>query len=40
VPVPLVLKVLPRVPMQELRAIAKGSGRQPVVHAARKLISG
>jgi hypothetical protein len=37
-PVPLVLKLLPRVPMQELRAIAKGQGRAPIVQAARKLV--
>lgn len=37
-PVPLVLKMLPRVPMQELRAIAKGQGRAPIVQAARKLV--
>jgi hypothetical protein len=38
-PVPLVLKLLPRLPMQEIRAIAKGTGRQPIVQAARKLIN-
>lgn len=37
-PVPLVLKMLPRVPMQELRVIAKGQGRAPIVQAARKLV--
>ncbi|HEX8440633.1 hypothetical protein [Archangium sp.] len=37
-PVPLVLKLLPRVPMQELRVIAKGQGRAPIVQAARKLV--
>jgi hypothetical protein len=39
-PVPLVLKLLPRVPLQELRAIAKGTGRQAIVQAARKMING
>ena len=39
-PVPLVLKLLPRVPPQELRAIAKGVGRAPIVQAARKLLNG
>lgn len=39
-PVPLVLKLLPRVPSQELRAIAKGVGRAPIVQAARKLLTG
>ncbi|AKJ06003.1 Hypothetical protein AA314_07629 [Archangium gephyra] len=37
-PVPLVLKLLPRVPMQELRTLAKGQGRAPIVQAARKLV--
>jgi hypothetical protein len=37
-PVPLVLKLLPRVPMQELRVLAKGQGRAPIVQAARKLV--
>ena len=39
-PVPLVLKVLPRVPVQELRAIVKGNGRVPIIQAARKLLNG
>ncbi len=38
-PVPLVLKLLPRLPHQELRAIAKGTGRAAIVQAARKLIN-
>jgi hypothetical protein len=38
-PVPLVLKLLPRLPSQELRAIAKGTGRAAIVQAARKLIN-
>ncbi|HEX8822078.1 MAG TPA: hypothetical protein VF794_19280 [Archangium sp.] len=37
-PVPLVLKLLPRVPLQEVRVIAKGQGRAPIVQAARKLV--
>jgi hypothetical protein len=39
-PVPLVLKLLPRVPMAELRALAKGTGRPAIVQAARKLVLG
>lgn len=39
-PVPMVLKLLPRVPMQELKAIAKGGARMPIVQAARKLLAG
>lgn len=38
-PVPLVVRLLPRVPLQELRVIAKGTGRAPIVQAARKLIN-
>ncbi len=38
-PVPLVLRILPRVPLQEIRAIAKGNGRAPIVQAARKLLN-
>jgi hypothetical protein len=37
-PVPLVLKLLPRVPVSELKVIAKGQGRAPIVQAARKLV--
>lgn len=37
-PVPLVLKLLPRVPVQELKVIARGQGRAPIVQAARKLV--
>jgi hypothetical protein len=37
-PVPLVLKLLPRVPLQEIRVIAKGQGRAPIVQAARKIV--
>ena len=36
--VPLVLKLLNRVPLQELRALAKGAARQPIVAAARKIL--
>ena len=37
-PVPLVLKLLPRVPLAEIRVIAKGQGRAPIVQAARKIV--
>ncbi|HEY0094188.1 MAG TPA: hypothetical protein VGB96_07685 [Archangium sp.] len=37
-PVPLVLKLLPRIPIQEIRVIAKGQGRAPIVQAARKIV--
>lgn len=39
-PVPLVLKVLPKVPPADLRALAKGGARAPIVQAARKLVHG
>jgi len=38
-PVPLVLRILPRVPLQDIRAIAKGTGRAPIVQAARKILA-
>ncbi len=37
-PVPLVLKLLPRIPIQEIRVLAKGQGRAPIVQAARKIV--
>lgn len=39
-PLPLALKMLDRVPMTDLRAIAKGGAREQVVHAARKKVVG
>jgi hypothetical protein len=39
-PLPLAIKLLGRIPSQEVRAIAKGGARQPLVNAARKLING
>jgi hypothetical protein len=39
-PLPLALKLLDRVPMTDLRAIAKGGAREQVVHAARKKVVG
>jgi len=38
-PIPLVLRILPRVPIQDLRALARGGGRMPIVQAARKLLA-
>ena len=37
-PMAIALRLLPRVPLNDLRAIAKGAGRQQVVLAARKLL--
>jgi hypothetical protein len=37
-PMPVALRLLPRVPDREIRAIAKGAARQPIVDAARKLL--
>jgi hypothetical protein len=31
-------QLLPRVPLAEVRVIAKGQGRAPIVQAARKLV--
>jgi hypothetical protein len=39
-PVPIALKLLERVPMSELRAIAKGGARDQIVHAARRKVAG
>jgi hypothetical protein len=39
-PMPLALRMLDRVPMTELKAIAKGGAREPLVHAARKKLAG
>jgi hypothetical protein len=39
-PLPIALKLLERVPMSELRAIAKGGARDQLVHAARRKVSG
>jgi hypothetical protein len=37
-PMPVALRLLPRVPDREIRVIAKGAARQPIVDAARKLL--
>ena len=39
-PMPLALRMLERVPMTELKAIAKGGARDALVHAARKKVAG
>ena len=39
-PLPLALKMIDRVPISDLRAIAKGGAREQVVHAARKKVVG
>jgi hypothetical protein len=39
-PVPIALRLLDRVPIGELRAIAKGGARDQIVHAARKRVAG
>jgi hypothetical protein len=39
-PMPLALKLLDRIPVTDLRALAKGGAREQIVHAARKKISG
>jgi hypothetical protein len=39
-PLPIALKLLERVPMSELRVIAKGGARDQLVHAARRKVSG
>jgi hypothetical protein len=37
-PMAIALRLLPRVPLGDVRAIAKGAGRQQIVLAARKLL--
>jgi len=39
-PLPLALRLLDRVPLAEVRAIAKGGARDALVHAARKRVTG
>ncbi len=39
-PMPLALRMLDKVPVNELRAIAKGGARDALVHAARKKLEG
>lgn len=39
-PLPLALRLIDRVPLSDLRAIAKGGARDAVVHAARKKLAG
>jgi hypothetical protein len=37
---PLALRLLDRIPVAEVRAIAKGGARDALVHAARKKLNG
>jgi hypothetical protein len=37
-PLPLALRLLPRLPTTEIRSMARGNARGPLVQAARKLI--
>jgi hypothetical protein len=37
-PVPVALKLMPRLPVSELRAIAKSQGRPQIVQAAKKIL--
>lgn len=39
-PMPLAMRMLDKVPMSELKAIAKGGAREQLVHAARKKLAG
>lgn len=39
-PLPLALKLLDRVPVSDLRVLAKGGAREQLVHAARRKITG
>ena len=39
-PLPLALRLLDRVPIADVRAIAKGGARDALVHAARKRVAG
>lgn len=39
-PLPIALKLIDRVPVSELRAIAKGGARDQIVHAARRKVNG
>lgn len=39
-PVPVALKLLDRVPLSDVRALAKGGAREQIVHAARRKLNG
>jgi hypothetical protein len=39
-PLPLALKLMDKVPLSDLRMIAKGGARDQIVNAARKKIAG
>jgi hypothetical protein len=38
-PVPIAIRILDRLPVSDLRVIAKGAAREPIVHAARKKLN-
>jgi hypothetical protein len=39
-PTPVALRLLPKLPQTEVRAIAKGAGKDQLVFAARKFLAG
>ena len=39
-PMPLALRLLDKLPLSEVRALAKGGARDQIVHAARRKVSG
>ncbi|HEY3444791.1 MAG TPA: hypothetical protein VGK67_00450 [Myxococcales bacterium] len=39
-PLPLALRMLDKLPMTEIRALAKGGAREQIVHAARRKVNG
>ena len=39
-PLAIAVHLLDRLPMSEIRAIAKGRAREQIVHAARKKVNG
>ena len=39
-PTPVALRLLDRLPLTEIRALAKGGARDQIVHAARRKVNG
>ncbi len=39
-PLPIALRMLERIPLSEIRALAKGGAREQIVHAARRKVNG
>ena len=39
-PLPIALRLLDKIPLSEVRALAKGGARDQIVHAARKKVNG